>query len=143
METVEQYNKRLSQCPDPDSDKFIDYLRDNNEVVDENHSWLLIKNCKYHREGISAYYTAFFKPTTHYKRITVNLLFPSEWSSLFRLYQKHCDGWEVCIKADKDKSVSRFHVHFVEYGQEVVRKHRLGVNDKHNSTRTDTIEEEQ
>lgn len=127
MITKEAYSNRLRECPAYDTPEFIDYLRQNNKVVDENSTWILIENCKYHKPD-SGYYTAFFKPETKYRNITPNLLFPTEWSSLFRMYQKYSSGWEFCIKADFDKSIrTRFHIHFIEYGDERKRNKRLGI----------------
>lgn len=113
---TEQYQERLRECPPPDSVQFLDYLRANNRVVDENDIWLLIENCKYHTRE-KGYYTAFLKPQMKYARVTPNMLFPSEWSSLFRLYQKYAGGWEFVIKAELQQSIrTRFHVHFIQYG---------------------------
>lgn len=110
-----EYLQRLKECPPYDTYKFLDYLKKKNKVIGENQSWLLIENCKYHSKT-SGYYTAFFKPNTKYKKVTPNMLFPSEWNDLWRLYQKHSDGWEIRIKAESDRSIrTRFHVHFVEY----------------------------
>lgn len=113
MQHTEEYRERLMECPPHNSEKFLAYLRENNEVVAENESWLLIKNCKYHTEQ-SGHYTAFLIPTTKYKRIHVGLILPHEWRSLFRLYMEHCYGWEIKIKKYSQQSIERFHVHFIQ-----------------------------
>jgi hypothetical protein len=53
--TEEQYQELLKTAPaDHFSDEFIQFLRDNNEVVEEIENWLIIKNCKNEND-----YTAF------------------------------------------------------------------------------------
>lgn len=110
---LEEYREVLIEAPPHGSKEFIDYIRKNNYVVDECESWILIENCKYNsKEG--GYYTAFLKSSVRNQEMKVNMVLPREWSALWRLYQRHCDGWEIKIKRKRHQSIKRFHVHFIE-----------------------------
>ena len=112
--SLDDYVQVLKNCPSHTSPEFIEYLREHNRVVDENESWILIENCKYHSDD-GAYYTAFLKTPVRQK-INVTLVLPQEWSSLWRMYQRCCDGWEIKIKSSTKRSIDRFHVHFIQCG---------------------------
>ena len=85
------------------SDEFLQFLRENNEVIEENDLWLIVANCKYDTPG-KRWYTAFWKPA----KIRM-----APMSSLGYLSEAYGHlTW--LIKAPKDRSVKRFHVHLYE-----------------------------
>lgn len=89
------------------SPEFIDYLREHNVVVYETHYWLVIENCKYHKEN-SAWYTAFYKlfPIKTVREVPVDA-----FRELFAYVNL---DWQILIKRQKDRTVDRFHVHIIE-----------------------------
>lgn len=83
----------LENAPkDHHSEEFLQYLRENNEVVTEVFDWLVIKNCKY------PWLTAFAK-------IDTPNLFP-----LMELYGQY--EWRV--KPANKRTVKRFHIHLIK-----------------------------
>lgn len=90
------YEELLEGAPrDHCSHEFLQYLRDNNKVVQESDIWLVIENFKYHTEE-KPWYTAFLKsggfPVGH----EIEDWFPD---------------MEIVIKPKSKRSVNRFHVH--------------------------------
>ena len=90
------------------SEDFIDYLREINTVVFELNKWLVIENCKYHREdGRRGWWTAFYKePIEHHSDISAY--------QLGKLFDAMPLSWEVRIKKKTDRSVRLAHIHFIE-----------------------------
>jgi len=96
----------LEQAPkDHKSEEFLQFLRDNNEVIAENSTWLVIRNCKYDKPE-KRWYTAFLKAP----------LLPrgTPYAYLGSLTFLGFDHLTWLIKAPKDRSVKRFHVHMHE-----------------------------
>lgn len=93
----------LENAPAHDSHEFIKYLRENNVVVWENPSWIVIENCKYHKPE-APWYTAFFRggkdedPTKH-----LDWLLTGQFSE-----------WEWLKKAKSKQTVERFHIHLIK-----------------------------
>lgn len=82
----------LEKAPkDHHSEEFLQFLRDNNEVLWEDEEWLTIKNCKYNW------------PTCFTKIDTPNL-FP-----LIARYKNN--EWRV--KPREKRTVERFHIHII------------------------------
>ncbi len=97
----------LAKAPkDHNSPEFLDYLRANNEVVKEYDHWLVIKNCKYHRED-SPWYTAFWK---HDPMMMNSVQFDIGLINLLNEYS----NWEWLKKAASKQTVIRFHIHLVK-----------------------------
>lgn len=99
----EEYQELLKQAPqDHFSDEFIQFLRDNNEVVEENENWLIIKNCKDSND-----YTAFF-----IRDIWKNVykMFLMDMPDLIKKYENR--EWK--IKAPHKRTVKLFHVHLIK-----------------------------
>jgi len=94
----------LKQAPkDHMSEEFLQFLRDNNEVIAEDPIWLVIRNCKYDKPE-KRWYTAFYKlPHTKTSAIRDIVWLAERFGHL---------NW--LIKAPKDRSVKRFHVHLYE-----------------------------
>lgn len=99
--TEEQYQDWLKKAPqDHFSEEFIQFLRDNNEVIEENYYWLVIRNIKNSQD-----YTAFYIPRDdreYFSRFLMDLCqlrpyFDREWK----------------IKAPHKRSVKLFHVHLI------------------------------
>ena len=89
----------LEKAPPHLSPEFIDYLREHNVVVAEDDEWLMIENCKYHTPE-QRHYTAFSKcAKINFEGIPWHL-YPA--------------GWQVLVKRKKDRTVQRWHVHFIE-----------------------------
>ena len=85
--------KLLEQAPkDHNSDEFLVFLRENNEVVFEDPWWLVIKNCKYD------WLTAFAK---------------NEQGGLINLMEKY-GHLEWKVKPKEKRTVDRFHMHFID-----------------------------
>lgn len=99
---IEDYEKILHGAPDHNKQKFLEYLRENNKVVHEDNIWIVIENCKYHTEE-RAHHTAFYKPNGQVPAYLV----PKFAKSMYW-------GWEVRIKREADRTVGRWHVHFIE-----------------------------
>jgi len=98
----EEYQEFLKTVPeDHFSDEFIQFLRDNNEVVEETYDWLIIKNVKDLND-----YTAFF--------VGPNL--KKSWGAfLVSLPElEHYKDREWIIKAPHKRSVQLFHVHLIK-----------------------------
>lgn len=93
-----QYQLLLAQAPDQDSDLFIDFLRANNTVVQEDKNWIVIENCKYHTKKIP-WYTAFDKGGR----------FSVPYMDFITLNYR---GWEWIKKETSRQTVpKRFHIH--------------------------------
>lgn len=95
------------------SPEFLQFLRDNNTVVFENDYWLFIENCKYNnQDGNKRWHTAFLKSNqgwfimqdAHYHAL----------KSAMIMSDLDYTQWEMRIKAPKNRSVGRYHVHFIE-----------------------------
>ena len=99
----------LEKAPkDHHSEEFLQFLRENNEVVEESVWWLVIKNCKYHNKN-RRWFTAFWKPGAEGTD-------PKGWMPFQALsfLQTEFSDLNWLIKAPKDRSVERFHVHLYE-----------------------------
>lgn len=100
------------------STEFLQYLRTENVVVHENKHWLIIENCKYHktdtgdpkRRGKKRWHTAFLKSNQRW-----HILQPEHHEALTSaIVAMGYEQWELRIKRPHDRSVKRFHVHFIE-----------------------------
>lgn len=89
----------LEKAPPHDSDAFIDYLRDNNVVVQEDESCIIIENCKYHTKE-TPWHTVFYKTRGMLQVAVLDLYGYSDW--------------EWLKKAKKNQTVSRFHIHLIQ-----------------------------
>jgi hypothetical protein len=84
------YFELLKQAPPHDTDAFLQYLREHNEVLLETRDWLVIRNVKY------KWPTAFLKKEPNFRALM--------------------DRWPDCEWRKKPKSeqtVGRFHVHII------------------------------
>lgn len=96
----EKYQELLKTAPeDHKSEEFLDFLRQNNNVVWENAGWLVIDNCKY-GEG---WRTAFFKWTD-------DDVYASRY--MHEVYAQYPEC-KIIIKAPAKRSVKRFHFHII------------------------------
>lgn len=87
-----EYAELLAKAPAHDSPEFIEFLRENNEVLWEDEWWLVIKNVKY------GWPTAFAKELLPY---------------LSDLEDKY-DHLEWKKKPSSEQTVKRFHLHLIE-----------------------------
>lgn len=95
----------LEKAPkDHFSEEFIDFLRDNNEVIDESECWIMIANCKYDTPE-KRHYTCF--PKVNSCRFYEGIL-------PMRLFEKHCMGWEILVKREEERTVKLWHCHFIQ-----------------------------
>ena len=93
--------KEFQDAPeDHCSEEFLEYLRNKNTVIAEDDDWILIENYIYHKPE-ARHYTAFNKQ---------NNVYTIPWY----LYTFHCFGWQILVNAIVDRSVDRWHVHFIE-----------------------------
>lgn len=98
----EKYQEFLKTAPeDHFSEQFIQFLRDNNEVIEEKENWLIIKNVKYD------WLTAFWKrkDCLEYETLAYEQL-----KNLLINYR----NYEWKIKAPHKRSVKLFHVHLIQ-----------------------------
>ena len=94
----------LDKAPkDHMSEEFLQFLRENNEVVEETPCWLIVANCKYDKPE-KRWFTAFYKLPHGIMGGCRDMRFLPE-----RFF-----AWNWLIKAPKDRSVKRFHVHLYE-----------------------------
>jgi len=94
------YSDILAAAPAHNTPEFIEYLKANNKVVSQNYGWLVIENCKYHRED-APWYTAFSLD----EEPDFGALMPI--ISVLGLWE-----WEWLKKRESDQSVpERFHIH--------------------------------
>lgn len=94
----------LKKAPkDHHSEEFLQFLRENNEVIEETPWWLVIANCKYDTSE-KRWFTAFFKPRW----------LGSLPSDVLKYLNPNYGHLTWLIKAPKDRSVKRFHVHLYE-----------------------------
>ena len=91
----------LKNAPPHETPEFLEYLRANNVVVQENDVWLIIENCKYHKPE-QMWLTAFHKYPDS----------PSDTAFALLLLNYNQLEWKK--KAAKDQSVKRFHIHMYE-----------------------------
>ncbi len=82
----------LQQAPDHLSSDFVDYLRDNNEVLMETEDWIVITNCKYN------WPTAITKSAT------------PDNCPLINLYGKY----ERKVKPYNKHTAQRFRIHIIK-----------------------------
>lgn len=102
----------LEQAPaNHNSTAFLDFLRANNTVVHENHEWLVIENCKYHmKDGNRGWHTAFMKSNKGWFIMQDNHYGTLKSVIIAMGYSQ----WEMRIKKPHDRTVARFHVHFIQ-----------------------------
>jgi len=99
----------LDKAPkDHMSEEFLQFLRENNIVIYEDIFWLVIANCKYDKPS-KRWYTAFFKTNDYFAG--------GAGFALLKLNQLLINFRALTwlIKAPKDRSVERFHVHLYEW----------------------------
>jgi hypothetical protein len=91
----------LEQAPkDHNSPEFLEFLRENNEVIFEDPFWLVIANVKYDDKVKRRWFTAF---TVDPNNIHISAAFDEEFAYL---------EWK---KKPRDKqTVKRFHIHMFE-----------------------------
>lgn len=92
----------LKNAPPHDSPDFIDYLRDNNVVVEETSAWILIENCKYHTKK-KPWLTLFAKEKVD----------GANWIELKDWLKDYAD-WEWLKKKKEIQTVERFHIHLIK-----------------------------
>lgn len=98
----EEYQKFLKTAPvDHFSDEFVQFLRDNNKVIEETNNWLIIENCKDPND-----YTAFFIGKE--KHIGSWWEFIKNLDDLHKYYDRE---WK--IKAPHKRTVKLFHIHLI------------------------------
>jgi hypothetical protein len=85
------YEELLKNAPPHNSLEFIDYLRENNEVLNEDPWWIVIKNTKY------GWPTAFAKVEN------ANILPLIAWYG----------DYEWRVKPKSKRTVERFHIHII------------------------------
>jgi len=103
--TNEQYQKEiLPNLPDHMSDKFIDYLRDKNVVVEETDTYIAIENIKYHTPE-RPWITLFLKDATG----------SGEGKVLEEALKKY-DDWTMVRWKASERSIKRSHLHFFKNG---------------------------
>jgi len=86
----------LEKAPDHSSPEFIDFLRDNNRVIFENESMIIIENCKYHTPE-KPWYTCFAKT--------------EDYQNLVRYLYNEYPDWEWRKKSADKQTIKRFHIH--------------------------------
>jgi hypothetical protein len=101
---MQNYTELLNNAPDHLSEEFLQYLRDNNPVIEEDTYFLIIENCKHHSPE-KPYYTAFWKLGESYR----------DTDKLARLtfLDRHPE-WEVTKRKKADQSVKRWHCHLIQ-----------------------------
>lgn len=97
-----KYEDLLKNAPPHDTDAFLDYLREHNNVVLESDQWLVIENAKYHNLKGKPWYTAFHKAADR-----------MEWYDDIDILYYHMDWgtWEWLKKSADKQTVKRFHIH--------------------------------
>ena len=101
---MNNYNELLKKAPkDQWSDDFLQFLRDNNKVIKETESLLIIENCKYHTEE-KPHHTAFFKSKFNNSFEIIDII-----NSLMDDYF----DWEWLKRRKEDQTVKRFHIHLI------------------------------
>jgi len=90
-----EYQEILKSVPAHGSEKFLEYLRDNNRVVHENCDWLIIENIKYNSPD-RPWHTAFWKHN----------YYPRFWDLPFSYFE-----WTWLKKSADKQSIKRFHIH--------------------------------
>ncbi len=97
----------LDEAPkDHNSEGFLDFLRANNNVVEDSDHWLVIENCKYHSPS-SPWYTAFWK---HTPDMMISIQFDMSLVNMLNRY----NSWEWLKKAASKQTVKRFHIHLIK-----------------------------
>jgi hypothetical protein len=89
----------LKKAPPHNTPEFIDFLRENNVVVQEDNHWIVIENCKYHTKE-KPWLTAFHKGHDH-------------WTDCIHHLMDYID-WEWLKKAKSKQTVERFHIHLIQ-----------------------------
>ncbi len=94
----------LEKAPkDQNSPEFLDFLRANNKVIFDGSGWLVIENCKYHKED-APWYTAFWKAPEN-----------GEWYFDIDILWHEFGEYEWLKKAHKEQAVpGRFHIHLIK-----------------------------
>jgi len=99
--TEDKYQEILKTAPqDHFSDEFVQFLRDNNEVISESDNWLIISNIKDPKDYTAFYIESPFRKD--YGMFLHNLSTLEDWSDR---------EWK--IKAPHKRSVKLFHVHLI------------------------------
>lgn len=100
----ENYQEFLKTVPqDHFSDEFVNFLKNNNEVVDKAYNWLIIKNIKYHGDWLTAFYIGWRIENGSFNQ-------SAAIADMWQLIPKYKDR-EWLIKAPHKRSVKLFHVH--------------------------------
>jgi len=103
----EDYQKLVKEAPqDHLSDEFIMFLANNNEVVALLKNWIIIKNCKHHRDS-RTWYTAF----AFNHALSGMFLQNVDWEDLMVWIPR---GMAVMVRKEEDRSIDRFHAHIFD-----------------------------
>jgi len=96
--TENEYQKLLSKAPkDHFSREFVQFLKENNKVIEETDNWLIIENCKDPSDYTAFYKGDVFEGIGKLQELVANY-YPREWK----------------IKAPHKRSVKLFHVHLIQ-----------------------------
>lgn len=99
-----QYQELLKTAPeDHFSDEFIQFLKDNNDVVEQLGNWLVIRNKKYWTP-LNDWVTAFYVGSK-------NKVDSEIYGTQELIHLHHYKKREWLIKAPHKRSVNLFHVH--------------------------------
>lgn len=101
MITEEEYQKFLEPAPYHNSEEFISFLRDNNTVVHEDDSWIVVENIKYHTKE-KPWLTAFL----------INQDGAVDASS--QLAEHFGSTHRIMLQPPSLRSIQRFHVHLLD-----------------------------
>lgn len=94
----------LKKAPkDHFSNEFVEFLINNNKVVEHKKNWLIIENCKYHSQG-REWFTAFY----------IGKGSIPERCQLGELLIFAPFGYHLMIKPPQKRTVERFHVHIFQ-----------------------------
>lgn len=99
--TSQEYQKILDTAPaDHNSNEFLLFLRENNNVLMETPEWLVIENVKYHTLE-KPWYTAFYQG--------------SDWVDSLKLQMLQHDfpEYRYLIHSVFGQTVKRFHIHLL------------------------------
>lgn len=100
----EKYQEFLKTAPtDHFSNEFVEFLRNNNEVVEFYDGWLVVKNIKYGGDWLTAFYVDWRFEGEDFNRT-------SALTNCWKLLKNYGDR-EWLIKAPHKRSVKLFHVH--------------------------------
>jgi len=103
-----EYQKILKKVPDPLTEEFLVFIKENNQVILDTTCWIIIRNCKY--DGDTTHLTMFSKEAAKdTKDLSAESLL-----EMAQIFSCHRDKLIFLNKKEKRSIPDRLHFHLAD-----------------------------